>query len=295
MSMFVLIGATGTVGRQAMDLLLQGGAEVAAVTRDRTADLPDGARPVVGDPSAPGTLADWPQDAEGILLSPRAVGPAAEELLALGAARGTRHVVVLSSSTVEHPAGRRRFVEEFRAVEEAVGRSGLSWTFLRCADFAANSLAWAPQIRSTGVVRGAHRGATTSPIHERDIAEVAVRALTEPGHAGRAHVLTGPDSLDQRDKVRLVGEAVGRTLAFEEVAPEQVRQAMLAQGLPADVPERLLGSLADYATRPGPTTDTVERLLGRPARSFAAWARENASAFAERSLPTRSSARPEES
>ncbi|MER5949839.1 NAD(P)H-binding protein [Streptomyces sp. NPDC001904] len=279
MSMFVLVGATGTIGRQAMDLLLQSGAEVAAVTRDRLARLPDAARPVLGDPSRPGTLAGWPQQAEGILLSPRAVGSATDELLALGAARGARRVVVLSSATVEHPAGHERFRAEFRAVEDAVRRSGLEWTFLRCADFAANTLAWAPQIRTTGVVRGAHPRAATSPVHERDVAETAARALTEGGHSGRAYVLTGPDSLDQQDKVRLIAEAVGRKLEFEEVAPERVRHAMLAQGLPEDVPDRLLGSLADYAVQAGPTTDTVARILERPARSFAAWASENASAF----------------
>jgi hypothetical protein len=64
------------------------------------------------------------------------------------------------------------------------------------------------------------------------------------------------------------------------VAPGQVRQAMLAQGLPEEIPDRLLGSLADYARTPGPTTDTVRELLGRPALTFAEWAAENAAAFA---------------
>jgi hypothetical protein len=54
---------------------------------------------------------------------------------------------------------------------------------------------------------------------------------------------------------------------------------MLAQGLPEEIPARLLGSLADYAERPGPTTSTVEDLLGRPALTFADWAHENAPAF----------------
>jgi hypothetical protein len=54
---------------------------------------------------------------------------------------------------------------------------------------------------------------------------------------------------------------------------------MLAQGLPADVPDRLLGSLADYAVRPGPTSADVERILARPARGFATWAADHAAAF----------------
>jgi uncharacterized protein YbjT (DUF2867 family) len=92
-------------------------------------------------------------------------------------------------------------------------------------------------------------------------------------------VLTGPQSLSQHDKVRLIGEATGQELSFEEMPPEQVRQAMLAQGLPEDIPDRLLGSLADYAKQPGPTTDTVQQLTGRPALTFREWAADNAAAF----------------
>ena len=54
---------------------------------------------------------------------------------------------------------------------------------------------------------------------------------------------------------------------------------MLAQGLPEDVPDRLLGSLADYAKQPGPSSGTVEQLLGRPALTFAEWTAEHAAAF----------------
>ncbi|MYT10496.1 MULTISPECIES: NAD(P)H-binding protein [Streptomyces] len=279
--MFVVIGATGSVGRETVRLLLQAGEKAVAVTRDPAAVLPDGTQVVTGDPSRPDSLTAMPDGVEAVLLSPRAVGGAAAELLALAAARGARRVVALSAATVERPAGHRRFADEFRAVEEAVRRSGLQWTLLRCADFAANALAWAPQIRATGVVRGAYGDAATSPIHQRDIAEVAVRALTDVHavHKGRAYLLTGPQSLDQRDKVRLIGDAIGRELSFQELAPTQVRQAMLAQGLAEDIPDRLLGSLADFANKPGPATDTVERLLGRPALTFATWAAENSAAF----------------
>ena len=136
---------------------------------------------------------------------------------------------------------------------------------LRCADFDANALAWAPQIRQGGVVYGAYAAAVTSSIHHRDIAAVAARTLAGTGPQGHSYVLTGPQSLTQPDKVRLTGEATGLELSFVEVAPEQLRRAMLAQGLPEEIPDRLLGSLADYARQPGPTTDTVEQLLGRPA------------------------------
>jgi hypothetical protein len=64
-----------------------------------------------------------------------------------------------------------------------------------------------------------------------------------------------------------------------EVAPEQFRQAMIAQGHPEDVPDRVIGYWADRVLQPGPTLDTVEQLLGHPALTFAEWALEHAAAF----------------
>jgi uncharacterized protein YbjT (DUF2867 family) len=276
----LITGATGPVGRETMKVLLANGAKVSGVTRDPSkATLPDGAGVIAADPSRPGTLADPLDGAEAILLSPRAVGAATPKLLALAAEKGVRRVVVVSAVTVEYPAGYPRFAEGFKMVEEAVRASGLQWTFLRCADFAANSLAWAPQIRSTGVVRGAYGEAATSPIHERDIAAVAAKALVDSAHAGQPYLLTGPESITQYDKVRIISDVIGKQVRFEELPPEHIRQGMLAAGLPEDVPDRLLGSLADYAKQPGPTSTTVEQILGRPALAFAEWVADNAAAF----------------
>lgn len=277
--MILVTGATGNVGREAVRLLLEAGAEPGAVTRDPTAGLPDGVRVVVGDPSRPASIAPVLDGVEAILVSPRAVGGATAELLALAAGRGATRVVVLSAVTVAFPVGDPRFAGEFRAAEDAARASGLHATMLRSTDYDANALAWAPQIRATGFVRGAYRDAITSPIDERDVAAVAVRALLDPSHAGRSYLLTGPEPISQGDRVRLIGQAIGRDLAFEELRPEQVRAGMLAAGLPEDVPDRLLGSLADYAKQPGPSSTTVAEVLGRPARTFAQWAVDHGAAF----------------
>jgi uncharacterized protein YbjT (DUF2867 family) len=278
--MILVTGATGPVGREAVQLLLAAGAHVGAVTRyPARAGLPAGTDVIGGDPSRPHTLTSRLDGVTAVLITPRAVGDATAELLSLAAGHGAERAVVLSAATVQYPAGLPRFAADFKAVEDAARASGLAVTALRCADFDANALAWAPQIRQGGVVYGAYACAATSPIHHRDVAAVAVQALTGAGHQGDSHVLTGPQSLTQPDKVRLIGQATGLQLSFAEVAPEQVRQAMLAQGLPEEIPDRLLGSLADYARRPGPATDTVQQLLGRPALNFAQWAAENAAAF----------------
>ncbi|MFD6066427.1 MULTISPECIES: NAD(P)H-binding protein [Amycolatopsis] len=277
--MILLTGANGVVGRQVMNVLSRRGTDVAAVTRGDGAGLPGTAKVVAGDLFRPGWIETALEGVEAIQISPRATGPGLEELLKLAAGRGVRRVVLLSATTVEYPAGEARFAAQFQHAEDLVKRSGLEWTVLRLADFAANALAWAPQIKAGDVVRGAYGRAATSPIHETDIAEVAARALLGGVPAEAVYTLTGPGSVDQHEKVRLIGAAVGRPLSFQELPPEQVRQGMLAQGLPEEVPARLLGSLADYSERPGPTTTTVEELLGRPALTFADWARDNAPAF----------------
>jgi len=265
--MILLTGANGVVGRQVKNVLLRQGIDVTGVTRGD------------GDLFSPGWIEPALEGVEAIQISPRATGPGLEALLKLAAGRGVRRAVLLSATTVEYPAGEARFAAQFKKAEELVTRSGLEWTVLRLADFAANALAWVPQLQAGDVVRGAYGKASTSPIHETDIAAVAVRALLGELPAGSVYTLTGPGSVDQHEKVRLIGAAVGRALSFQELPPERVRQGMLAQGLPEEVPDRLLGSLADYSERPGPTTTTVEDLLGRPALTFADWARDNAPAF----------------
>ncbi|ROO86911.1 uncharacterized protein YbjT (DUF2867 family) [Actinocorallia herbida] len=277
--MILITGANGVVGRRTIDLLLREGAAVTAATRGGT-PLPDGVTAATGDLFEPRWIEAALKGARALQISPRATGPGLGDLLEIAAGQGVRRVVLLSATTVAHPAGEARFADGFRRAEELVTASGLDWTVLRLADFAANSLAWAPQLKAGDIVRGAYGEAATSPLHETDIAEVAAAALQGRLASGAVHTLTGPVSLDQHEKVRLLGDALGRRLSFQELPPEQVRQGMLAQGLPEEVPARLLGSLADYARDPGPTTDTVARLLGRPALTFAAWARDNAVAFA---------------
>src|SRR6266536_1551237 len=103
LTMILVTGATGNVGREAVNLLLAEGEKAAAVTRNpATAALPGGAHVVGGDPSRPKTLTSALRGVEAILLSPRAVGDATAELLSLAAEQGVERVVLLSAATVEH-------------------------------------------------------------------------------------------------------------------------------------------------------------------------------------------------
>jgi uncharacterized protein YbjT (DUF2867 family) len=278
--MVLITGATGNVGREVVNLLLAEGKHVIAVSRNpATAQLPSNAHVITGDPSRPQTLATAFKGVDAVLLSPRSLADAARELVTLAASNGVRHAVVLSSLTVQYGGGLRRFADEFRAVEDVVRDSGFEWTVLRSADYASNAKAWIAQIQAGDVVRGAYGEAKSSTVHERDVAAVAARSLIDAAHAGQTYVLTGSQSLTQRDKVYAIGQAIGRSLTWQEAPPDQIRQAMIARGLPADVPDRMLGYLADCMERPGPSSDVVEQVLHRPALTFSEWAVDHAVEF----------------
>ncbi|HEY1818927.1 MAG TPA: nuclear transport factor 2 family protein, partial [Trebonia sp.] len=157
--------------------------------------------------------------------------------------------------------------------------SGAQWTFLRPTGFAANTLMWADQIRDQGVVRWPYGAAARSLIHERDIAAVAVRALTEGGHVGQRYLLTGPEALTQAEQVRVIGEAAGRPVRWQELAPGEARAQLLAAWGDPGFVDSALTTWADLVTQPEPVTRTVAEITGAPARTFREWAGDHASEF----------------
>ena len=189
--------------------------------------------------------------------------------------------MVLSAVTVEHGGGYRKFADAFRGIEDAARSSGLRWAILRCADFFLNAMAWAQPIRMRGVVQGAYGGATTASIHEGDVAAAIARALVDPAFDSNSYLLSGPQMLSQRDKVRMIGEAIGVPVEWKEIPAATVRERMIAQGFPAEIPDRMLGYLADRVDRPGPSSKDLEKILGHPARSFSDWASEHRAAFVQ--------------
>jgi uncharacterized protein YbjT (DUF2867 family) len=166
-----------------------------------------------------------------------------------------------------------------RHLSHRIEGSGLQWTFLRPGIFASNALRWwAPQIRSGDRVRWPYLAAPTAPIHEQDIARVAVRALCEDGHAGGEYVLTGPQSLSQLDQLRTIGRAIGRPLRIEEISPDEARQEWLP-AMSAFVVNMLLDSWAAAIGQPAFVTSTVAELTREPARTFLEWATDHSAEF----------------
>jgi uncharacterized protein YbjT (DUF2867 family) len=129
------------------------------------------------------------------------------------------------------------------------------------------------------VVREPYGDAVTAMVHEADIAAVAARALVEEGHAGRTYGLTGPERLSTRDKVRIIGEAIGREVPFVELTEEQAREKMAAEGQPEEMIEFLINVFGNVPEEPNIVNSNVEKVTGRPARTFAQWAAEHTDAF----------------
>ena len=278
----LVTGATGSVGGQVVSQLPNTGVNVCALVRNPDfAGLPDSVEVVWGDLTKPDTLDAGLEGVDSVFLVwPFLTAETAPAVLE-AVKRCVRRVVYLSSVGVRDDVEVQADpINQFHSdIERLIEESGLEWTFLRSGGLATNTLGWAEQIRAEGVVREPYGGAIRSLIHERDIAAVAVRALTEDGYGGEKYVLTGPELLTQVEQVRAIGGAIGRSLRFEEIPPEAARREWIAAGLPPSVVDGIFEAHARMVAEPERVTRTVEEITGRPARTFRQWAIDHADDF----------------
>ncbi|WP_399924118.1 NAD(P)H-binding protein [Streptomyces kanamyceticus] len=282
--MIVVTGATGNVGRALVGRLTAEGTPVRALTRapDR-AGLPEsvdvGHLDLSGDRPRPADLAPLFEGASGLFLHLQAAGTHTAALLEAARASGVRHVTVLSSGIIQDGADTSHPIYAAHAQLEAhVTESGLGHTFLRPNAFATNSLQWAPQIHAGDTVRGPFGGAVTAPIHEDDIAAVAARTLLDDGHDGAVHRLTGPDAVTTEQQIHAIGTALGRTLRFVDIPPNEVGPELFPHVPPQMLPA-ILASFAETVGAEPEITTTVETVTGKPARTFAQWADDHKDDF----------------
>ncbi len=278
----VITGATGVVGRPLVTLLKDQGVSVRAVARSATALLP-GVEAFSSDLARPETLAQVLQGADALFVHPRAVGEGAGKLLTLAAEQGVRRVVVLSAINVdEDPAYQpsRLNGDRNKEVEDAITGGGLPWVAVRASSFATNVIGmFAAQVRAGDVVRGPYGDFAESLIHEADLAAVIARALLNADLDGQRIRVTGPQSLTHEQMVGVIGEVIGRPLRFAEVPPQAAARGLVAHGLPEPFVTALMARYERGVGQPAEVTDDVERVLGRPARTFAEWVADHTDAF----------------
>uniref|UniRef100_A0AAU2VZW4 NAD(P)H-binding protein n=1 Tax=Streptomyces sp. NBC_00008 TaxID=2903610 RepID=A0AAU2VZW4_9ACTN len=263
----LVIGATGTTGSRTAAQLSASGHRVKAASR-RAVNVP-GAEPVAFDWYEPATRAAALDGADRVYLIPPVgdADPAAVMLPFLRQARsaGVDRAVLLSSSAI--PEGG----PAVGTVHQALPGLFEQWAVLRPSWFMQNftgTHAHAVSIREEGAIWTAAGSGRVGFVDAEDIAAVAVRALTDE-HAPNADlVLTGPEALSYDDIATTVTQVTGRPVDHRRLSYEQMRDRLAAH-VPLEFASMLAGM--DRAIAEGAEdriTDTVQRLTGRPARTF---------------------------
>ncbi|GAB7184972.1 NAD(P)H-binding protein [Kitasatospora sp. Ki12] len=277
----LVTGARGKVGQAVIDRLHAAGLTVrAASANPAELTVPTGVQVAELSLDRPETFDAALRGVRQVFLYPQPAG--IHELVKAAEAAGVEHVVLLSSSSVLGPdAANDPLASHSLRVERALADSDLTRTFLRPDAFASNALGWAHFIGRSMPVRLAYPDAGIAPIHPEDIADIAVEALTGTSLTGRSVTLTGPESLTFREQLALLADTLGR-----EIPVERITRAEAEQQMGAHMPAPMVSSLLDLwqAADHGPAAiaDTTLTLLGRPARTFHQWARENVAAFTPR-------------
>lgn len=164
--------------------------------------------------------------------------------------------------------------------EEAVRDCGVPFTFVRSAAFMSNVLGWAGSIAEEGLVRSSTGHGKIAFIHPDDLAEVIVRALTQPERLGTSLVVTGPEALSYDVMAAKIGAVIQKRVRYEQLSDQEALEVALSYG----AGRRYADALVDIwrAIRDGrvqTVTRDLERLLGREPMSFDRWVEQNAEAF----------------
>jgi uncharacterized protein YbjT (DUF2867 family) len=258
----LIVGGTGKTGRRVAERLQARGVETRIASRSSNPSF------VWNDPST------WNRVLEGVTAAYITYAP---DLAIPGATDSIRHFVDMAVAQ-----GVKRLVllsgrgeEEAQACERIIQQAGVDWTVVRSSWFMQNF----SEGEFLGMVLG---GAITLPaadvpeafIDVNDIADVAVAALTEEGHAGEIYEVTGPRTLTFTELAREISQAAGREVQFVQIPKEAFAQAIAESGTPDDI-AWLLNYLFETVLdgRNAYVCDGVQRALGREPADFADYVR----------------------
>ncbi|MFK4085047.1 NAD(P)H-binding protein [Kribbella sp. NPDC020789] len=259
----LVLAATGKTGRRVVARLRADGVPVRAASR--TGETPF-------DWTKRDTWADAVHDVEAVyLVAPDDPEPI-EAFVRQAVAAGVRRIVVLSGRGMDQAAG--RFGAGMAEAERVVRASGAEWTILQANNFMQNFSEdlWHEPVLAGRLALPA--GELREPFVDlEDVADVAVAVLTSDGHHGRTYALSGPEALTFAEAVAAIGKVDGRSIEYVALSPAEYRAELLDLGWPDEVADEFNalfeimheGHLAEPA-------DDIDRLLGRPAGSFAGYA-----------------------
>jgi uncharacterized protein YbjT (DUF2867 family) len=288
--MILVTGATGKVGGEVVRRLAARGAPVRALTRDpaKAAHLSALGRVEIaqGDFGQPESLDAALAGVERVFLLPPDETDMADLIVAMVDAcrrAGVSRVVKLSA--LGSVLGGHSILGWHAIGDEALRASGIPCTILYANSFMQNFLLfYADDIAKKDMFKYCTGAAKLAKVDARDVGAVAAAALTEPGHEGKTYDVTGPEPLSYYDMASVLSSVLGRTITYVSLSDDEYTRALSGSGWPAwiiDVLVGLYGAKGYYGDgRAAPVTDTVERLTGAPPRTFEAFVREHAAAFA---------------
>ncbi|MBB5081518.1 NmrA family transcriptional regulator [Nonomuraea endophytica] len=261
----LVLGGTGKTGRRIVDQLRELGADPRVGSRSA---------PLPFDWENPQT---WPAALNGVQtvyvsFFPDLAAPAAPAAIRAfteqAVSAGVEKLVLLSG----------RGEAEAQVCEEIVAGAGVEWTVLRASWFNQN-------FSENYLLEPVLEGAVVLPVGDipepfvdaDDLADAAVAVLTQDGHHGKIYELTGPRLLTFADAVSEIATTTGRPVAFVPVSVEDYATALKEAGLPDDTVGFLIYLFTTVLDgRNAQVEDGVRKILGRPARDFADYARATA-------------------
>ncbi len=167
-----------------------------------------------------------------------------------------------------------------RTVEKNLESSGIAYTILQPNTFMQSYLMNADGIKAKDAFYMPQGDGKVSLVDVRDIAAVAVACLTESGHEGRKYVITGGEALSNHAIAHKLSTALGRTISYHNVSPEEARSAMKRSGLPDWMSTALLELFAiSKAGEVSEISSAVEQILKRKPISFDQFLADHAGAF----------------
>ena len=284
--MILVTGATGLNGGALVRLLSARSVRVRALVRDasRAASLSSVANVeiVEGDMARPETLSNALRGVDRAMLissSDAAMLEVQSNFIDAAQKARVKHVVKLSGIMPDTDSP-FRFARMHGEIELKLERSGIAFTHLRAGEFMHAYFRQVPAIVARGAFFLPMEDARIASIDIGDIAEVAAKALTEPGHEGKVYPLTGPEALTMAEVAEKLSAATGRPIQYVNVAPEEARRAQLAGGMPQYTADALVELFAERRKgKESQVSPVIEGIIGRRATSFDDFALRNAAIF----------------
>jgi uncharacterized protein YbjT (DUF2867 family) len=283
--MILITGATGNNGRELVRQLAAAGQRVRALVRNpaKAADLKStNVELAIGDFDQPATLDAALRGVEkAFLLTPVAEHFVEWQSAFIEAAQRAevKHLVKFSGMGADSKP-KAELLRLHNETDNLLRKSAVPFTILQPNSFHQNILSSAETIKTQGAFYWPLKNAAQSTVDIRDVNAIAARVFTSPGHEGNTYVITGPEALTFQQAAEKLSAVLGRDIQYVDVPLSAAEDGMRKSGMPEWNVHAVGELLAYFASGAAATvTDSVPRLLGRPAISFEQFVQDHRGTF----------------